>query len=149
MRFVLDENLPPSFARSLDALSDRDIHSVVHVRDLVGIGTTDVEWIATVSAGERSVVVSGDRRMLTRAHELRALRDSRLTTFILSAGWSHLLFWEKAWLLTRWWPTVTVLAEAADPGTIFQVPHKHMPSTLNSYRAREPRRPGNAPRPHG
>jgi PIN domain-containing protein len=133
LRFVLDENLPPPFARSLDALTGRDIHSVVHVREVVGSGISDVEWIAEISRGELSAIVSGDRRMLTRSHELQALRNAGLTTFILSAGWSNLVFWEKAWLLTRWWPTITALATTTKPGTIFQVPHKHRPTTIRSH----------------
>jgi hypothetical protein len=130
MRFVLDENLPPPFARSLNALSQRDGNSVVHVRDFVGEGTSDVEWITTIATGEPSAVVSGDRRMLTRAHELQALRASGFTTFVLAAGWSGLTFWDKAWLLTRWWPTVIALATTTPAGTIFQVPHKHRPTMI-------------------
>lgn len=130
MRFVLDENLPPPFARSLNALSERDGNSVVHVRDFVGESTDDVDWIAAIATGEPSAVVSGDRRMLTRVHELQALRASGFTTFVLAPGWSGLIFWEKAWLLTRWWPTIIALATIVPAGTIFQVPHRHRPTTL-------------------
>jgi hypothetical protein len=130
MRFVLDENLPPPFARSLNTLSERDGNSVAHVRDFVGPAVSDVEWIAAITTGEQSVVVSGDRRMLTRAHELQALRASGFTTFVLAAGWSGLIFWEKAWLLTRWWPTIIELGTAAPSGTIFRVPHRHRPTMI-------------------
>jgi hypothetical protein len=130
MRFVLDENLPPSFSRSLHELSARDGHSVVHVRDFVGEDTVDVEWISAIATGEPSAVISGDRRMLTRAHELQALRAAGFTTFVLEVGWSGLIFWEKAWLLTRWFPTVVALATSAPPGTIFRVPHKHRPTQI-------------------
>jgi len=130
VRFVLDENLPPAFARSLDALSSREGHAVVHVRDLAGAGASDIDWIAAAAEQANPAAVSGDRRMLTRPHELQALRAKSLTTFILAAGWSDLTFWDKAWLLTRWWPKLIGIAERAPRGSIFRVPHRHSPVDL-------------------
>jgi hypothetical protein len=100
LRFLLDENLPPAFARALDALAARDGHSVGHLLDLVPLGTPDHGWIARL-AQDGSVAISGDKRMLTRKHELRAFKDSRVTAFILAAGWNSLRFWDKASRLVR------------------------------------------------
>jgi predicted nuclease of predicted toxin-antitoxin system len=133
MRLILDENLPPALARSLDALSSRDGHSVTHIRDLVGSGALDTTWIAAAAQEIDPVVVSGDRRMLTREHELRALRAHNLTTFILGPGWSDRTFWDKAWLLTRWWPKFIDVAGRAPHGTIFRVPHRNAPADLRPH----------------
>jgi hypothetical protein len=133
LNFVLDENLPRAFARSLNALTERDGFSVKHVRDFVGKQTDDIDWIAAV-AKEGGSVISGDRRLTTREHELRALRDSGLITFILAPGWSKLPFWEKAWLLTRWYPKLAEIASRSPAGRIYRVPHRHAPGDLKPYR---------------
>jgi hypothetical protein len=133
LNLILDENLPRAFARSLEALGKADGHSVAHVRDFVDPKTDDVEWIPLISSQGDWVAISGDRRMITRRHELRVLQDSKLTTFILAAGWSRLVFWEKAWLLVRWWPMIIEIAGKHPAGTIFVVPHKHSPSDLKSH----------------
>jgi hypothetical protein len=130
LNFLLDENLPPAFARSLDALSSPQGDPVSHVRDHVGRGTDDAAWINTVGKVGPHVVVSGDRRMLTRKHELQALRDQKLTTFVLAHGWNSLPFWEKAWLLVRWWPKLVELASKHPPGSIFAVPYRQTPKDL-------------------
>jgi hypothetical protein len=41
--------------------------------------------------------------MLTRKHELQALKERRVTSFILAVGWSSLAFWDKAALLVARW----------------------------------------------
>jgi hypothetical protein len=132
LNFVLDENLPPAFARALDALRHPDADSVRTVRDHVASGTSDSEWIATIAkVGADHAVLSGDRRMITRKHELQALRDAKLTTFILAKGWSRLKFWDKAWLLVRWWPKIVELACRHKAGSIFVVPYVQTPKDLD------------------
>lgn len=60
---------------------------------LVERGADDRAWIAALAQQSGgSAVISGDRRMLTRNHELQALKDRRVTSFILAAGWSSLAF---------------------------------------------------------
>jgi PIN like domain len=134
LNFVLDENLPRAFARSLNALVRRHGFSVTHVRDVVGERTLDVDWIPLVGK-EGGAVISGDRRLATREHELLALRSSGVITFILAPGWSKLPFWEKAWLLTRWYPRLAEIASHSPPGSIYRVPHKHAPGVLKPYRS--------------
>lgn len=130
MKLVLDENLPPAIARALAALSVGSDHSVLHVRDLVPRATPDVDWIPIAAAQGVDAVVSLDHRMLTRKQELASLRAWRLTVFILAAGWSGMKIWDKAWLLTRWWPRLVETAEAAPPGSVFRVPAQHTPKEL-------------------
>ena len=131
MNFVLDENLPPAFARALEVLAQPDGHVVEHVRSFVASGTGDVEWIKILGAQNvQWNVISGDRRMLTRKHELQALRDHKLTTFVLGHGWSNATLWDKAWLLVRWWPMFVELASAHPPGSIFAVPYRQMPKAI-------------------
>jgi len=141
MWFVLDENLPRAYARCLAELGGQGREfTVSHIRDLAGKSVADTEWIAAVKRKGEAVVISGDRRMLTRIHELQALRDAQLTTFILAPGWANLKFWDKAWLLVRWWPKIVETAAASPPGTLFRVPHKHGPTGLTPFGSKPSRR---------
>lgn len=102
-------------------LTARDGFSVTHVRDFVGEQTLDVDWIP-LAAKEGGSVISGDRRLASREHELLALRSSGLRTFILAPGWSKLPFWEKAWL------AYTMVSEAGrNCGAVLA--GKHLPRT--------------------
>lgn len=62
MKVLVDENLPPALARSLNALFAGK-HEVVHIRERFGPGVKDIEWIEQVSSEGRWVVISGDRRI--------------------------------------------------------------------------------------
>jgi hypothetical protein len=130
LNFLLDENLPPRFARALDALAHVDVGSVRTVRDHVARGISDAEWIAAVAKAGSHAVISGDRRMTTRKHELEALRKAKLTAFILAKGWAEQTFWSKAWLLVRWWPKIVELASKHPAGTVFVVPYLQTPKDL-------------------
>jgi hypothetical protein len=134
LKFLLDENLPPAFARALDALSSKDGHSVHHVRDVVPPRTSDVRWISTIGAEGGWSALSGDRRILTRRHELRALKEAKVTIFILAPGWAGPRFWEKAWMLVRWWPSLVEAACGSAPGTIFVIPHRQKPKSLKPHK---------------
>jgi hypothetical protein len=109
-------------------------HTVEHVRDFVAKKTNDVDWIQQVTSEGGWTVISGDRRMITRQHELKALRDGKVTTFILAPGWSPLRFWDKAWMLVRWWQVISDEASTVAPGTIFIIPHKQKPENLKPHK---------------
>lgn len=128
MKFVLDNNLPPVFARSLNALAESEPYDVIALRAEVPSFTDDLEWIPHFGGQGNCAVVSGDRRLRTRFHQLQALRQHKLTHLILAPGWSKLTLWNKAWLLVRWWPSIVEMATNAKPGTGFVIPHKHSPS---------------------
>jgi hypothetical protein len=134
LRFLLDENLPRAFAHALHALAVKDGHVVDHVLDLVESGTADRVWITLLAReGAAGVAISGDRRMLTRKHELHALEDSRITAFILAPGWSRLRFWEKASLLVQRWPAIVTAAGTYPAGSIFIVPHRQTLAPLKPH----------------
>jgi hypothetical protein len=71
--------------------------------------------------------------MLTRKHELRALQDSRITVFILAAGWTSLRFWDKASLLVQRWPVIATAAATYPAGSIFTVPHRRTFTPLKPH----------------
>lgn len=85
MKVLIDENLPPALAKALHALFEGD-HDVVHLRARFGPAVQDREWIETLSAEGRWIVISGDRRITRNRAEYMAFRNSRLVGFFLSRG---------------------------------------------------------------
>ena len=95
---------------------------VCYLLDLVERGADDRAWIAALAQQSGGgAVISGDGRMLTCNHELQALKDRRVTSFILAAGWSCLAFWDKAALLVARWPVIAAAAKNSAAGSIFLV----------------------------
>jgi hypothetical protein len=65
----------------------RDAGHVAHVQgaDTFGTGTPDVEWLPKV--GERGwVLITKDKNIRKREIELRALRESGVRAFVITAG---------------------------------------------------------------
>ena len=121
MKFLFDNNLPPSLAQAMAALCEHEDVEVVHLRDRFAENTTDTEWIKALSKEGNWAVISIDRFKKSPL-EKEALRRSGLTAFILVKGWSDHKYWEKAAQLVRWWPRIMEQAELVQPGAVFEVP---------------------------
>ena len=109
MKILIDENISPFLARSLNALF-KDEHEVVSLRDKFGKGVTDVEWITTLSNEGRWITISGDRRITRNKAEFNAFRSSKLIGFFMSqAVYKSPLTRQAARILILWddmiaWP---------------------------------------------
>ncbi len=122
MRFFLDRNLPPALAKGLAALCAPDGIAVEHHDDRFERTTPDVDWIGALGREGDWVVVTQDR--LTRdPPERQALKSTGLLVFILSKGWSHAVYWDKAAALVRWMPILIGIAGRINNGA-YTVPHK-------------------------
>ena len=116
MRFFFDNNIAPVIARSLHELSKDDGHRVVHLREKFAVDTPDIIWIGSLATEKWWTVVSGDIQMSRKKHEAKAWQDSGLTVFFLAKGWNNLKFWDKAWRIVRWWPSIIEYVEADNKG---------------------------------
>lgn len=83
MKIIIDENLSPALARALNALFDGE-HQVVHIRDRFGPSVKDVDWIGSLSAEGRWIIISGDTNIARKKAEQAAFRNSRLIGFFLA-----------------------------------------------------------------
>lgn len=123
MKFILDEHLPPTLARSLDILFNGE-HEVVALRDKFGKGVTDVEWINALSAEGRWITISADRRITRNRAEYSAFRNSKLIGFFMSpAVYKSPISKQAARLLTLWDDMCTI-AEPLEGGAMFELPAK-------------------------
>jgi hypothetical protein len=125
VRFFLDNCLSPLYAQSLNVLSERDGHSVVHLSEMFERSVTDPTWIRALSKEGDWIIVSGDTRIL-KTPELKAeWLNSGLTAFFLASGWMNVKYWPQAAMLVRWWPSILEQARLVERGTGFEVPYRN------------------------
>jgi hypothetical protein len=123
VNFLLDENLPPRLARSLNELFKGN-HQVVALRDRFGQGVLDVDWINTLSQEGRWIVISADRRITKNRAEMHAFRHSRLVGFFLSKAVYKSKLTKKAARILALWDDMVTLAETVGGGATFELPIK-------------------------
>src|SRR5258708_22190175 len=85
---MLDNNLAPRIARSLNALF-ADQHHVVALRDCFPENASDVEWIEDLDQRGGWAVLTRDLHIRTRPHERAALDRARIVFFFLAGGWAN------------------------------------------------------------
>jgi hypothetical protein len=136
LKFLFDNNLPPSLARGLAELStkDSDISEVVPLRDKFPANTADTVWMGQLRAEGAWVVISGDHFNKSKA-ERELLRQHGLTVFVLDRQWADHLYWDKAARLVEWWPKIVNVAKLTSK-TAMRVPWRFTSkSTFEQIRA--------------
>ncbi|MBY3154423.1 hypothetical protein HFO42_07005 [Rhizobium leguminosarum] len=121
MKVLVDENLPPALARSLNALFAGK-HEVIHIRDRFGPGVKDVEWIGQLSSEGRWIVISGDRRITRNKAEYNAFRNSNLVGFFLSKGLYKSPIVKQMERILALWQTMEMQAAIVQGGAMFELP---------------------------
>jgi hypothetical protein len=79
LKLLLDHNLSPRIARSLQALFDQ--HEIVALRDKFSGNTPDPEWIEALDRERGWAVLTMDLRIRTRPHERAALDRTAIVYF--------------------------------------------------------------------
>lgn len=124
MNVLIDENLPPRLATTLDGFIREDGHGAYSLREKYGPGVRDETWIADLRRdADDWIVISGDLR-ITRDRAIRTVfRSSGLRGFFLASGWRRSLrLHEKAGLLLMRWPEIEQQALLVAGGACFEVP---------------------------
>jgi len=121
LKVLVDENLPPALARSLDALFAGE-HEIVHVLTRFGPGVKDIEWIGKLSVEGRWIVISGDRRITRNKAEYNAFRNSNLVAFFLSKGLYKSPVIKQMERILALWRTIETQAAIVQPGAMFELP---------------------------
>ena len=130
MKLLLDENLPPLLAESIQVLARNETYEVHHVIPWLGAGTSDVNWIKTAGRDGGWIAITNDHHISTRPHEIAAWRQNGLIGFVLPKMFNQLTFWAKAAFLTRWWDEIIKAARTAAAGDMYLVPSKWTPDSL-------------------
>ena len=120
MRFFLDNCLAIRHARALHEMVRPD-HSFTHLQDKFAADTKDEDWIRALGGEGGWIVVSGDYRIGKSAHERRAWRESELTVFFLSKGWTNIPPLQQHSKLALILDDIIEQAQRARPGSGFAV----------------------------
>ncbi|MDP9874062.1 DUF5615 family PIN-like protein [Agrobacterium tumefaciens] len=121
MKVLIDENLPPALARSLNALFAGK-HEIIHVRERYGPGVKDLQWITELSAEGRWIIISGDRRITRNKAEYNAFRSSNLVGFFLSKGLYKSPLTKQMERLLALWLTIETQSALVQGGAMFELP---------------------------
>ncbi|CAI9121334.1 PIN-like domain-containing protein [Brytella acorum] len=137
MRFVFDENHPPILARVVAPLGELDGHNVTSVRDLGIAGMKDVELFGVlVDDTVRTVLLTTDKAMSRRQHEVAAIRDTGAIVVVGCKGWNQQGdVIERARHLVWWWPMMVQCAGNADRGSFLELPWSSKVAMLKRWRA--------------
>lgn len=137
MKFILDENHPPVLARVLEPLAAINDHEAVSVRHLGLEGTKDVDLLHILANPVSKVVlITADKAMSRRRHEVAAIRDTGAVVVIGMKAWNQQPdILERARMLVWWWPTIVRCAEGADRGSFLELPWSSSVGALKRWRA--------------
>ena len=121
MKVLIDENLPPALARSLNALFVGK-HVIIHARERYGPGVKDLQWIRELSADGRWIIISGDRRITRNNAEYNAFRASNLVGFFLSKGLYKSPIVKQMERILALWENIEKQADIVQGGAMFELP---------------------------
>jgi hypothetical protein len=121
VKVLVDENLPPALARSLNALFVEK-HHIIHIRERYGPGVKDIEWIGELSAEGRWIVISGDRRITRNKTERNAFRASNLVGFFLAPGLAKSPLIKQMERILALWQTIETQSAIVQGGAMFELP---------------------------
>ena len=129
MKFLLDHNLPPVWAKGLNEFSANQFDSksfsqVVALRDKFRHGTLDIEWLKALGEEGGWAVVSADFFRSKGNAEREMIRRQGLSVFVLNKAWhkSH-TFWPRTAQLLLWWPEIVRQANSVQASAV-EVPWK-------------------------
>ena len=106
LRFLFDRCCPVRLARVIAAFDEVKTVRFVDDDERFERTTPDVEWIRMLAADLPWAVVSMDAKVLTRPHEINALRGSGVKFVLLGKGWMRMPPHQQAWRLLKTWPNV-------------------------------------------
>lgn len=120
MKLLIDHNLSPALARSLQPLFP--LHTIVALRDRFPVNTTDLEWMTALDHEGGWAALTRDQGIKRKPHERLALDRSKIIFFFLSGGaWKGYTVPETAVRLIRLMPLMIAQTDIADRGR-FELP---------------------------
>lgn len=120
---MVDENLPAAMAKSLAALFVGK-HEIVHLRERFGAAVQDTEWIGTLNAEGRWVIISADRRITKNKAERQVFKSSKLVGFFFAPGLQKAKLTKQMERLMVLWETIETQATLVGGGAMFEIPMK-------------------------
>ena len=134
MKIRADEHVAPKIVKAVQSLVLSDGFELTHVRDFHAARTADETWIPRFAAENGQVILSADRKMLGRPHQLAAIAEGDLIAVFLSAQWAEARRNVQAASILWWWPKIELTIKSATPQQCFRVPWDFKGETLEELR---------------
>lgn len=109
-----------------------------HVRDHNAARTADETWIPRFVAEGGRVILSADRKIMARPHQLKALIDGGLIGVFLPAKWAESRGHAQAAHLLWWWPKIEAAIRLSGAGQCWRVPPDFGEGALEEIRINLP-----------
>jgi hypothetical protein len=141
VRVVFDENTPYVVARAVKLIAEAEATGapyrleVLHARDLVPPGTSDVLLILRVADGthDRAALITTDKAIRTRYHERAAFQDTGCIGIVLLNEWNRASMWDRARHSLLWWKAWLAAIESSPPGCLWRSPWSTKPKPLRAF----------------
>lgn len=141
---IFDENIAPKLALAIYHLAHKEKYNITSVVAEFGYGATDREWLTNLSTLDKIkslengkeieiepnswIIITCDRRIKTRKHELEAFKKSNNILVIMPACFSkNYDFWDKTAFLLRWWKMIVKIGNKAGKKTTLTIPGRWTP----------------------
>ena len=115
LHVVVDEDLSPKVADLLNLCMGETVEAIRMPKELRG--TEDTKWMAAIATRDpKPVVLTADKRILTRKLERDAVEANRLSLVVVAPSWMNLKWRFQCWRLLKAWPRVEdKLDDATEP----------------------------------
>ena len=123
MNFLLDHNLPPVWAKGLNAFSANQFDAksytqVIALRDKFPHSTPYVAWLKALGEEGAWAVVSADFFRSRGNAEREMIRQQGLSVFVLNKSWHNYKFWPRTAQLLHWWPEIVQHANSVQASAV-------------------------------
>jgi len=122
LRFFIDNCISINLAEGVRVLARVQGYEIVHLSEKFPADAEDLDWIPALAEEGDWVIVSADPRISRSKAERAAWRESNLTAFFFSEGFSNKQYWKQAEILVHWWPLMVLKSRQAPSGSGFLMP---------------------------
>jgi hypothetical protein len=123
LKLRADEHIAPKIVRAIQSLVLPDGWELTHVRDLHKARTADETWVPQFVSEKGRGILSADRKMLARPHQIRAIKDGELIGVFFSHEFAEAKRHQQAALVLWWWPKIQTAFTLSAEGTCWRVPY--------------------------
>ncbi|MBI1252061.1 MAG: hypothetical protein GC189_11365 [Alphaproteobacteria bacterium] len=119
---ALDANLPERLVSLLRAAFNDLGYEFMWEPDFAPANAQDEFWLDAFRRFGGEIVLSADKNIARRPHQLLAFREAKLKGFFFNRNWANHHGWYKVAHLMLWFPRIAALAKASRPGDCYWVP---------------------------
>ena len=123
MKIRADENISPRLVRAVQSIALSTGGELSHVRDFHAPRTADETWIPRFVVEGGQAIISADRRILARPHQMAAISEGNLIGIFLPAKWAQARGHEQAAHILWWWPRIEKTLNTSTPTQCWKIPY--------------------------